>query len=290
MKGIVLAGGQATRLYPATQVISKQLLPVADKPMIYYPLSTLLQAGIRDILLISTPRDLPMYKELLGDGSHFGITLTYIEQPTPGGLAQAFILGEEFLAGEPCCLILGDNIFYGESLIQEIQAGAKLTEGGLIFGYRVKDPERYGVVDFDQTGKVLSIEEKPEHPKSHYAITGLYFFDGQVAQIAKTVKPSARGEVEITSVQNAYLEQGTLKVKMLGRGVAWLDTGTYESLLEASNFITTIQNRQGLQVGCLEEIAYQMDFLTKDQVLQRAQKMGKTEYGKYLSDMIAEEA
>ena len=286
MKGIVLAGGSGTRLYPATKVISKQLLPVADKPMIYYPLSLFLQAGIREVLLISTPRDLPQYEELLGDGRAFGMQLSYMVQPTPGGLAQAFTLGEEFLAGEPCCLILGDNVFYGQSLTDEMREATKLTEGGIIFGYQVKDPERYGVVEFSEDDTVLSIEEKPAHPKSHYAIPGLYFFDGNVVEAAKAAQPSARGEIEITEVHNYYLRQGKLKVKRLGRGVAWLDTCTYESLLEASNFINTIQNRQGLQVACLEEIAYEQGFITADMVRARAEEIGKTEYGKYLANLV----
>jgi glucose-1-phosphate thymidylyltransferase len=285
MKGILLAGGSATRLYPATQVVSKQLLPVGDKPMVYYPLSVLLQPGIRDILVISTPRDLPQYMELLGDGSQFGLNLQYKVQPKPEGLAQAFILAEDFINGEPCCLILGDNVFYGEGLAEEMRQATKLKEGGIIFGYRVSDPERYGVVEFDDQGKVLSIEEKPEHPKSHYAIPGIYFFDGSVAEIAKQVKPSPRGELEITEVHNAYLRKGELTVRLLGRGVAWLDTGTYESWLEASNFIVTIQKRQGLQVGCLEEIAYQLGYITSDQVREQGKKIGKTDYGKYLLDL-----
>jgi glucose-1-phosphate thymidylyltransferase len=285
MKGILLAGGSGTRLYPATQVVSKQLLPVGDKPMVYYPLSVLLQAGIQEVLVISTQRDLPQYVELLGDGGQFGMRLQYKVQPKPEGLAQAFILAEDFLDGEPCCLVLGDNVFYGEGLVKEVEHAAKLTKGGVIFGYRVSDPERYGVVEFDDSGKVLSIEEKPEHPNSHFAIPGIYFFDGEVAKIAKKVKPSLRGELEITEVQNAYLKRGDLTVRLIGRGVAWLDTGTYESWLDASNFIITIQKRQGLQVGCLEEIAYEKGFITADQVRERGEKIGKTEYGKYLVDL-----
>jgi len=286
MKGIILAGGSATRLYPATQVISKQLLPVGDKPMIYYPLSVLLSAGIREVLLISTPRDLPSYEALLGDGKNFGLSISYKVQPKPEGLAQAFILGEEFLAGDSCCLILGDNVFYGQGLAEIVEEAAKLEKGGIVFGYRVKDPERYGVVEFDESGKVVSIEEKPAQPKSHYAIPGLYFFDSGVSAIAKGVQPSARGEVEITEVHNAYLREGTLSVRMIPQGIAWLDTGTYESLLDASNFINTIQKRQGLQVGCLEEIAYQKGFITKEQVLEQATKMAKTDYGAYLKSLI----
>lgn len=289
MKGIILAGGSATRLYPATQVISKQLLPVGDKPMIYYPISVLMWAGIREILIISTPRDLPSYEALLGDGSAFGVRFSYMVQPKPGGLAQAFTLGEEFINGEPCCLILGDNVFYGQGLADLVRESAKLTTGGHVFGYRVSDPERYGVVEFDENGKVLSIEEKPEKPKSNYAIPGLYFFDGRVSEIAKEVQPSARGEVEITSIHNYYLERGELTVDMLGQGIAWLDTGTYDSMLDASNFIMTVQKRQGLQVGCLEEIAYQLGYISKEEVLAQAEKIGKTDYGKYLRNLVAED-
>ncbi len=288
MKGILLAGGSATRLYPATQVISKQLLPVGDKPMVYYPLSVLLQAGIREVLVISTPRDLPLYQELLGNGSQFGMKLSYMEQPKPEGLAQAFILGEAFLAGEPCCLILGDNVFYGQGLAEEMQKATLLTKGGVVFGYRVSDPERYGVVEFNKAGKVVSIEEKPDKPKSHFAIVGIYFFDGGVANVAKKVKPSARGELEITEVQNHYLRQGTLRVHLLERGVAWLDTGTYESWLDASNFIMTLQKRQGLQVGCLEEIAFEKGYISAEQVHAQGQKIGKTAYGKYLIELGSE--
>jgi glucose-1-phosphate thymidylyltransferase len=286
MKGIILAGGSATRLFPATQVISKQLLPVGDKPMIYYPLHTLMLGGIRDVLIISTQRDLPAYEELLGDGSSFGIKLTYQVQETPGGLAQAFTLGETFINGEPSCLILGDNVFYGNGLKQLMEEACKLTKGGHVFGYRVKDPERYGVVEFDETGKVLSIEEKPAHPKSHYAIPGLYFFDGEASEIAKRVEPSARGEVEITSIQNVYLERGELTVDKLGRGIAWLDTGTYESLLDASNFIMTVQNRQGLQIACLEETAFENGWITPEKLLERAEKFAKVEYGQYLKSLL----
>lgn len=285
MKGIILAGGSGTRLYPATQVISKQLLPVGDKPMIYYPLATLLGAGIQDVLIISTPRDLPLYRDLLGDGAQFGMNLSYKEQPTPNGLAQAYVLAEAFIDGKPNCLVLGDNVFYGESFSEDVRQAATLTEGGIIFGYRVSDPERYGVVEFDQQGNVLSIEEKPKKPKSHFAIPGLYFYDGDVAAVAKAAKPSARGEYEITEVHNAYLKAGKLKVQLLGRGLAWLDTGTYESWLDASNFIMTIQHRQGLQVACLEEIAFEQGFITADQVRERGEQIEKTAYGRYLLDL-----
>jgi glucose-1-phosphate thymidylyltransferase len=285
MKGILLAGGSATRLYPATQVISKQLLPVGDKPMVYYPLSVLLQAGIREVLVISTPRDLPMYEELLGTGEQFGMKLSYKVQPKPEGLAQAYLLAEEFLDGSPSCLILGDNVFYGQGMAEEMKEAAKLKEGGIIFGYHVSDPERYGVVEFNDDGKVISIEEKPLKPKSHTAIVGIYFFDGTAPEVAKKVKASARGELEITEVQNHYLKKGQLSVRKLGRGVAWLDTGTYESWLDASNFIITLQKRQGLQVGCLEEIAFEQGFITAAQVREQGEKIAKTEYGKYLLDL-----
>lgn len=282
MKGIILAGGSGTRLYPATYVVSKQLLPVGDKPMIYYPLAVLMQAGIKEIMLISTPHDLPLYEKLLGNGSDLGISLTYTVQETPNGLAQAYILAEEFLAGQPSCLILGDNVFYGETIEKLAAEAAQLTEGGMIFGYRVSDPERYGVVDFDHDGNVLSIEEKPEKPKSNYAIPGLYFYDGRAPEFAKQAKPSERGEYEITEIHNAYLADGSLKVKLMGRGVAWLDTGTYESWHDASSFIMTIQKRQGTQVACLEEIAFRKGYITADQVRARGEAIGKTEYGKYL--------
>lgn len=286
MKGIVLAGGSGTRLYPTTQVISKQLLPIGDKPMIYYPLATLLEGGIREVLVISTPHDLPSYRELLGDGSEYGMQLSYLEQPTPGGLAEAFILAEDYIAKEPVCLILGDNVFYGESLINEVRQASTLQKGGVIFGCRVHDPERYGVVEFDANGKVLSIEEKPSKPKSDYAIPGLYFFDGEVSSAAHAAERSERGELEITEVHNFYLKKGDLTVKPLSRGVAWLDTGTYESMLEASNFIMTLQKRQGLQIGCLEEIAFTQGYISKEQVLERAHKIGKTTYGRYLRDLV----
>jgi glucose-1-phosphate thymidylyltransferase len=289
MRGIVLAGGSGTRLYPVTQVISKQLLPIYDKPMIYYPLSTLMLAGIRDILLISTPSDLPQYERLLGDGSHFGLCLQYAVQPRPEGLAQAFVIGRDFVRGEAVCLVLGDNIFYGHGLTEMLQSTAALTQtqpGATIFGYWVKDPERYGVVSFAENGRVESIEEKPLRPRSHYAVVGLYFYDGQVTDIAAAVRPSARGELEITAVNNAYLQRGQLRVERMGRGTAWLDTGTHESLLQAGVFIETIEKRQGLKVACLEEIAYQCGYIGAEQVLEQAHKLGKTEYGEYLKSLI----
>jgi glucose-1-phosphate thymidylyltransferase len=285
MKGVILAGGSATRLYPATQVISKQLLPVGDKPMIYYPLAILLQAGICDVLIISTPRDLPLYEELLGDGHQFGMNFSYKVQPTPNGLAQAYLLAEEFIDGKPNCLMLGDNVFYGPAFDRQVAKGAELTDGGIIFGYRVSDPERYGVVEFDTEGNVLSIQEKPRKPKSHYAIPGIYFYDGDVAAAAKHAKPSERGEYEITEIHNAYLRAGKLKVQLIDRGVAWLDTGTYESWLDGSNFIMTLQHRQGLQVACLEAIAYEKGLITREQVRVQGEKIGKTAYGRYLIDL-----
>lgn len=289
MKGILLAGGSGTRLHPVTRAISKQLLPVYDKPMVYYPLSTLMLAGLRDVLLISTPDDLPQYQRLLGDGSQLGINIQYAEQPRPEGLAQAFLIGREFLGGEEACLVLGDNIFYGHGLTDSLQQAAKLEDGGTIFGYYVKDPERYGVVHYDDNGQVLGIEEKPAHPKSNYAVVGLYFYDKQICDIAREIKPSARGELEITSVNNAYLQMGKLRVEKLGRGTAWLDTGTHESLLQAGNFIETIENRQGLKVACLEEIAYQQGYISADDVLRMAHELEKTEYGQYLKNVIERE-
>jgi glucose-1-phosphate thymidylyltransferase len=288
-RGIILAGGAGTRLYPITQVVSKQLLPVYDKPLIYYPLSILMLAGIRDILIISTPEDRPKFEALLNDGSQLGLKISYEVQPRPEGLAQAFIIGKDFIGDGNACLILGDNIFYGHGLPEILQRAVQLESGGLIFGYWVKDPERYGVVDFDQTGKVLSIEEKPKKPKSYYAVPGLYFFDNSVVEIASSLKPSARGEFEIADVINAYLKRGDLKVELLGRGFAWLDTGTHDSLLEACAFIETIEKRQGLKVACIEEIAYHMGYIDAEQVRKLAEPLKKNEYGQYLL-RISEEA
>ena len=286
MKGLILAGGNGTRLYPATKVVSKQLFPVGNKPMIYYPISILMLAGIREILIISTPHDLPSYRELLGDGSAFGLTLSYMEQAKPEGLAQAFTLGKDFINGEPSCLVLGDNVLYGQGLPELLRSAAQLTEGGAIFGYQVKDPTRYGVVEFDNNGKVLSIIEKPKEPKSKYAIPGIYFYDGRASEFAEKVQPSDRGELEITSLHNMYRELGQLNVQLLGKGIAWLDTGTYESLLDASLFMHTLQERQGIQVACLEEIAYEQGWITADQVRAQGQSMEKTEYGRYLLDLV----
>jgi len=289
MKGIILAGGSGTRLYPITRVVSKQLLPVYDKPMIYYPLSVLMLAGIKDILLISTPEDLPLFKKLLGDGSHLGLSFSYEEQPRPDGLAQAFLIGKSFIGKDPVCLILGDNIFYGHTLTGILKRAVRLNKGGLIFGYLVKDPERYGVVEFDPNGNVIGLEEKPKKPKSNYAVPGLYVYDNDVINIAANLKPSARGELEITDVNLEYLRRGQLKVELLGRGFAWLDTGTQEALQQAASYMQAIQERQGLKVSCIEEISYNLGYISKEQLANLAADMAKNEYGQYLMELIAEE-
>ena len=288
MKGIILAGGAGSRLHPMTRVVSKQLLPVYDKPMVYYPLATLMLAGIREILVISTPHDLPLFEQLLGDGSTWGISLSYEVQPAPDGLAQAFIIGERFIGDSRCALVLGDNIFYGHDIAQDLQSAARQESGATVFAYPVRDPERYGVVEFDSEGRAIGLEEKPERARSRYAVTGLYFYDNDVVDIAKSLRPSARGELEITDVNECYLKSGKLNVQVMGRGTAWLDTGTPESLLAASTFIETIEQRQGLKISCLEEIAYRMGFIDKDQFASLAAEYGESDYGRYLTNLLDE--
>jgi glucose-1-phosphate thymidylyltransferase len=285
-KGLILAGGSGTRLYPLTLSVSKQIMPVYDKPMIYYPLSVLMLSGIRDVLVISTPRDLPGFQSLLGDGAQWGLAISYAVQPSPDGLAQAFIIGEQFIGPDPACLVLGDNIFYGHGLQEMLRHANSRDHGATVFGYYVRDPERYGVVNFDPAGRVVDIEEKPANPKSRYAVTGLYFYDNDVVTIAKSIKPSARGELEITDVNKAYLARGDLQVELLGRGFAWLDTGTHESLLDAANYIQVIQERQGLQIACPEEIAYHLGYIDAEQLQKLAQPMAKSRYGRYLLDLL----
>ena len=286
MKGIILAGGSGTRLYPLTKVTSKQLLPIYDKPMIYYPLSVLMNAGIREILIISTPVDTPRFEALLGDGHQFGVELSYAVQPSPDGLAQAFIIGEEFIGGEPVAMVLGDNIFHGQGLKKRLRAAAAKEKGATVFGYYVDDPERFGIVEFDSEGKAISIEEKPEHPKSNYCVTGLYFYDNRVVEYAKSLKPSARGELEITDLNRIYLENGELDVTLLGQGFTWLDTGTHESLVEATNFVKTVETHQHRKIACLEEIAYLNGWITKEQVLETYEELKKNQYGRYLKDVL----